>query len=575
VSACGRVKKAITESFAVPIEKFVTRFQEVCEEAKKQIEEKFERPVEEWVSRQERKCRELPWWNPLRWFCEIVMVVVKVVTWVVTTVVKWVVYLVCKVVAFVVKVITSIVILVVRWVVTFVVCLFSEPLQALASFRDLWTGVLDIVDDVVDFVGSLLGDVNDLLGDVESLIDTVGAMLGPIGIFFAGLFKWVIGVVRSAIDIVRGLLDAVKDIVLGILRLDWCRLGGGLANLGVGLGRVVILVPRAFFLGIAGGERDAFNQSTVEGIVDAALVRAFDGDPIGLEAARDKVMIGHRPFGAPFHIDARRMFLNSRSGTVDLAALHREGVIDLASAARLWTRCPETGPLKRPRWEVVYAGTNTRVDWGDISRFLDEGPDSVAEFRVYAITRDVLVRDLETAARKAQQVGVQFTWGIGDYEITNRDEIPLADTDVGNETALRRAGRVGAVGTPPANGDDMCRPPAINVFRYVNADRNGLTSETRLPSIRPSGVTFKDRLPEWGFIWVLIHELGHYLGLDHDGHEGIQHIMYTADPSAGLTWFTAGTIPEYVILEGEPRFTLDDARRVWEWIPVNARPCLR
>jgi hypothetical protein len=86
-------------------------------------------------------------------------------------------------------------------------------------------------------------------------------------------------------------------------------------------------------------------------------------------------------------------------------------------------------------------------------------------------------------------------------------------------------------------------------------------------------VTFRDSLPEFAFQWVLIHELGHYFGLKHEGHDGFGHIMWTPDPLADLDTWTTSSVVEFLI-SGEPQFTPDDAFQTWSWILTNAWRCL-
>ena len=57
-------------------------------------------------------------------------------------------------------------------------------------------------------------------------------------------------------------------------------------------------------------------------------------------------------------------------------------------------------------------------------------------------------------------------------------------------------------------------------------------------------------------------------------HDGMEHIMWTANPGEGLTAVTGGTVAEYLVFSGEPHFTLDDARAVWDWLAANAVDCL-
>jgi hypothetical protein len=574
MSACSSVQQWITQKISMPILTFTKEAKEVCKEVKEKIEEEVERPVEEWLNQQEKRCSEQPWWNPLRWICAIVTIVVKVVTWVVTTVVKWVVTIVCQVVTIVVATVIGFFIAIVKWLVTFPVCLLTEPGAALGTFRDLWLDLLGTAEKGVKLIDVLLEDADGILVDVGHLIDTIGHSLGPVGVFIAGLIKWVINVLRGAINIIRGIVDHLIDIAIGILRLDWCRISAGVLGIGLDVIRIILLLPRVVF-GFTGGIRDAYNQEQVETIVEESLQRTFAGEPEQLAAASKKLRLGGRPFGVPITVRARRCFVSSRSRTVDLRELNASGAIDLSAAVGFWTACRGHGFTDRFRWEAVYAGTDLTVSWGDVKRYLEKGPDAVPEFRVYAMTADVLRRDLRLAKLKAAQIGVALGWTIEDLELVSVEEVPMPDSDAANDELMERVGRA-------KGADNLCEPPAIAVFGYANPKRNGRTSWARPKpteahpegDVHPSGVSFKDRLPEWLYQWVLIHELGHYFGLDHAGHDGVDNIMYTADPEAGLEQVTLSTVAEYVLMTGESNFTLQDARVVWEWIPENARPCL-
>jgi hypothetical protein len=73
----------------------------VCKETQEWVEEQVERPVEEWVDRVEERCRRrrCNWFCACcnKWLCWAVVVAVRVVTWVVVTVGKWVTRVVCEV----------------------------------------------------------------------------------------------------------------------------------------------------------------------------------------------------------------------------------------------------------------------------------------------------------------------------------------------------------------------------------------------------------------------------------------------------------------------------------------------
>ena len=71
----------------------------ICTEVTEWIEEKVSRPVEEWEERQEKKCKKRKWYDPRKWFCWFVTILVKVIRWVIVTVVKAVVTIVCRLIA--------------------------------------------------------------------------------------------------------------------------------------------------------------------------------------------------------------------------------------------------------------------------------------------------------------------------------------------------------------------------------------------------------------------------------------------------------------------------------------------
>ncbi|MBC8757479.1 hypothetical protein H2O64_22605 [Kordia sp. YSTF-M3] len=71
----------------------------VCREVQVKIEEKIEKPIIDWEETQEEKCRNEPcnWWTLClnKVFCWIVVILVKVVRFVLVTVLKWAIRIVC------------------------------------------------------------------------------------------------------------------------------------------------------------------------------------------------------------------------------------------------------------------------------------------------------------------------------------------------------------------------------------------------------------------------------------------------------------------------------------------------
>jgi hypothetical protein len=68
----------------------------VCTTTTEWIREEISKPIEEWEQRQEKKCKDYPWYDPRGWVCWFVTYFVKVIRWVVITVVRAVVSVVCR-----------------------------------------------------------------------------------------------------------------------------------------------------------------------------------------------------------------------------------------------------------------------------------------------------------------------------------------------------------------------------------------------------------------------------------------------------------------------------------------------
>ncbi|NOT08799.1 MAG: hypothetical protein HOP28_11400 [Gemmatimonadales bacterium] len=586
--ACQEVRQWITKSVLVPVTEFLTRAQESCEEVRQWIEEEISKPVDQWVSKQEERCKKQPWWSPLRWLCHLVTIVVKVVVWVVVTVGKWVVTIVCQVVTTVIGIVVTLVLRVVAWAVSFLVCLFTDPWEAIKSLLDLWGIILETVEDILDFVGVLIDDVIGILDDLEHLIDSLISSLGWLGVLI-GWIKGVIQFVRDLVSIVRDLLDAATDILLGILGLNLCRLLRGIGDLGAGIGRTLLVTgfaPAGFLINplaagvlltirVAGylvaGERDTVNRLQLEQVIRDALAKAFGSDTARIARALDKVGINGAPMGLPFTSDARRMFLSSTADAPNLAALHRSGVIDLFAYAGYPSTCKNT--FNEADGEVVYAGSDLKVSFTDLVTFLNNGPASVAEFHVFPISRAKFREHLDTTQRKAEALGVQlFFPRIGTIRATSTDHVPL---NAGEENPPGNAVQQALFGTMGRTGvnDDLSVLPTISHFHYVKersgGELFGLTSWFR-PSIDDadlSGVSYRNLAPDFVFRWVLAHEMGHYWSLNHTDRSGnkrgADQIMFSGSTGA---YVTGGVFYEFLIGGGEPRFPLDDARTAWDWI---------
>jgi hypothetical protein len=70
----------------------------VCTTTTEWIRENISKPIEEWEQRTAQKCKKKSWWNPLKWLCWLVTILVKVIRWVVVSVLRAVISTVCRIV---------------------------------------------------------------------------------------------------------------------------------------------------------------------------------------------------------------------------------------------------------------------------------------------------------------------------------------------------------------------------------------------------------------------------------------------------------------------------------------------
>ena len=179
MSACQDVRRALTEGVLVPVTQFFYELTQKCDQVEQWIEQQIQQPVEQWEAQQEQSCQALPWWNPARWLCALVTILVKVVVWVTVTVGKWTVVSICQTVTVITSVIVTAVLRTLMWPVSFFACLFTDPAQAFESFLDIFAIAFDAVGALTDLAGTLMSDAAGILDDTVQLIDSLAASLPP------------------------------------------------------------------------------------------------------------------------------------------------------------------------------------------------------------------------------------------------------------------------------------------------------------------------------------------------------------------------------------------------------------
>lgn len=578
MSACQEIRKWFTEEVRQPFEEFISQAEESCSEARRWVEREVRRPIERVRVGFERQCQQQScnWWCLCcnKWFCWIAAIILRFIEWVVEIVGEWLVETVCKVIVKVIKIIVEIVITVLKFIVVGITCLVTDPEGALVALADFWYDIVDIANDASDLVGDLLGATSELLDITREFVLDIGEYFGPLGRFVAGIIAGTLDIGRRIVDGARQIFEGVTDIVTGILHLDFCSALEGLVNgVGFGIGRTVFGATGGLSLGW-NGFRDGRDRHKLRSWLEGEIEDRFNANR--QSEINEFLQMGSSSFGVRWPVVPIRRTISSRSTTVDLKALHENGVFNLYEVAGYAPFGCNRVPVNRSVYRLVYKNTDYRVSLGDLRAFLSDGADAAPEFEIIAGDKRVFKDMIQVAKRKMRQMAIELEPSrLGTFEIQSGELINGNDVNSDDLTLL------GTSITTALNLSDFCDLPAVMVFGYdpthfglatlTDIRQPGLPIPPRVNTIATIRSSFMAHL----FGTVLAHEMGHCFSIRHEGHDGMENIMFTLDPSEDLDPVTMGTVVEYVLMGGEPRFTLQDAKDAWVWILTEANGCLR
>lgn len=482
---------------------------EICRQMDEWIEEEISRPVETWVEEQRQVCQQ----QNCNWWCLCCN--------------KWW----CTFV--------SVIVAAVYWVVEKVVRLVTRTVcEVIASLADI----------VVNVVAGLIG--------------FVGAMFSP---------NW-----SGALDALsRVFLDGIVKPVVDIVRI---RYGGDAIDF----------------------VREEINEGDLKAHVRRLLAGRFADDAVALAAVSSAVSLNSGAFGLRMRCRMVRLFLDSDGGR-DAAGVpaiirwHEAGTIDLrllsgttqALASRAFR--PDRADFSDnlvvgstfdtdPVPQISAAQLEAYIAARGITSSLPQG----FKFRVFGCNRATLALKTSTATLKARALGLLLSWTVEDLAATSPEQVMHPGNFDGNrEVLVNRLARSEMGVDPVAATADFCRPACALTIFYANCDAGSLVclrglaslvvAAAKCPDEREnlgsagfSGVTFRDNVSDFIFKYVLVHELGHYFGLCHV--DGADRIMFTAADKAIFSW---SMIPE-LYLSAEPRFTIGEAKRAWDYIVANS-----
>jgi hypothetical protein len=436
---------------------------------------------------------------------------------------------------------------------------------------------------------------------------TVGCTAGNIlgGLFDGGLSGLEDAIDKSAIVIRDG-----AGVGGSLLRLDFAGALDDLTSFGLdGLNLGLVGVRGGLGGYFVGGIVDAYERDALRNFVSELVDRNFTGER--RDRARQRIGLDDGTFGLPLDGQSRVLVLDSDK--VPLAEWHRRGLLDLYAMAGVFSN--DSFTLLRSRTVVKIVGPDGQdsaipVGRLQISRFL-ESDGHLWRLRVYALSRQALAQHLATATEKCQQLGLRIRWNDGarfawfrsytSYEVGDLEEF-LMSFSSSEDAGAWMARTQGRDGSP----EDDCTVLALGSFNSPVA-KMGLTEGRDIkeagaatPCVTPertdrccsfiqrvrsndasvvvgSGVIYKDAWPQVFLAYVLGHEIGHYVGLCHFGHNGFHNMMFTSAPQPpplpDLKVATFGTLWGYY-RDSEPRFSLDDAKNCWRFLVDQMPHCL-
>jgi hypothetical protein len=486
--------------------------------------------------------------------------------------------------------------------------------SAVGAVGDAVEGAVDAVTDTVQAVVDIgIDGVQDGLGIANSWLcrnaGNVGCRIGNV------VLGGISGILDGARDITGKVLDIVNDVggAFGsLLRGDFADFIGKLGNIFLDVVELGVNIVRFFILGnLFGGIRDAWQAENLRQFVEKLINEKFAGDLPKLERIRERLGLNGVSWGFP--MDATHRVFRLDSGTAPLWQWHQDGKIDLYAMAGLLSF--DSFNINRKRTLVRSTNDDGTFEsslpanrW-TLSHYINSNGEE-GRIRVYALTPDAVKDSIQVSIKKFKKLGIDLNWNDGRrfeyfgskanavHEINTLEELNF-DRDLLGKYLIDK----GLRSVPQL---DHCNMLALAAFRLYDYDKEGTVTDKKglgvtsgrnikegsdaspcatqdrddsccisINNKTGSGVIYRDQWPVNFFRYVLAHESGHYVGLCHFGHDGLQNIMYTPakdEKGVGLSWATWGLFRYY--FDDEPSFTLADAKNVWRFLVQEMVSCL-
>lgn len=382
-------------------------------------------------------------------------------------------------------------------------------------------------------------------------------------------------IVADIIDLIKNVVVGLWNIIAGIFTWDWARVWDGLVTLGGTIVGFVINILRILYLGDAIGYIiEQINEQRLRDHVRDLIDNNQKFTPEDRQAIKDALGVDFGAFGFRIRTRAIRTFVRSDfrldgNDVPELIRWHENASLRLNIKELCGYEYAEFWRRFRP--EVI--GDNGDISEDDIDEYINSRGAGGPAFSIFCMDEGTLDNKLHTASEKSRVLGLLLRWQKEQIQVTRPEHVRHEETSDALEQFLATViGRRRKLLDPAGAKNDLCSVATVGVFRYTDKI-NGIAANLEQGSckeLRPSdvsGLTFMDRLPDFVWQYVLVHEMGHYFGLCHV--DGLNRIMYTAAESENKSWWDWWLLPDYLYLNGGPGFVFDEAKSVWNYIIAN------
>jgi hypothetical protein len=445
----------------------------------------------------------------------------------------------------------------------------------------------DAVEDIGDGAGSWIAD--ELCATGNDVLCGAGSVMGGL---VSGELGFVGGIIRAGDQIWIAGTSAIGDSLQGRWR-DALDDFEALVLAGAVLG---VELP-GWLLGPIDESIRHWQRNQLRKFVSGLIDTKYRDVPSQRAAVRTATGVDNRPWG--MEVSATHRLLAFDSFNLPLDALHDNGVINLYDLAGIEYEKRKNQPEAR-----VLAAHGPNLDptnlagRDDIDSYLNTGTPGL---KILAMSPKNAARSTPYATRICEDVGILIDWRdteFAELTVTSLDgdspRFPVIwttgtaqgefligegfrDGTLATECTIAAFGTLDiVVGSTRYRGLTSGLDIIDNPTSCETPERDDACCVTIQPRNQQQGVEGGVRGSSVAYLWprngaalatnrfILAHEIGHWLGLCHEGHRRFTEIMYTAERysvfKAPLTFTILSRSAQ------RPRFTGKDGQNLWRSI---------